>query len=208
LALPAGQRVNIVRRLRQRRIAVSDRFIEPAHAGVGNAPVGRNLRTVGIDLLRLGEVGERGIIPLHQSLQAASVVMVQVAALIIGDMLDRQVELIEGPRQFSPAHEDQAAVVVGTAVSRTQLQAQIVVGERTLVVALVAVGNAARVDDVDILGRDLVGGGERRDRAIVIALLHQAVAAIPEGGGPGRAGDLVVGDHALAGRQACDGLRR
>ena len=134
--------------------------------------------------------------------------MVQVAALIIGDMLDRQVELIEGPLQLSPAHEDQAAVVVGTAVSRTQLQAQIVVGERTLVVALVAVGNAARVDDVDILGRDLVGGGERRDRAIVIALLHQGVATIPEGGGPGGAGDLLVGDHALAGRQACDGFRR
>ena len=166
------------------------------------------MRTVGIDLLRLGEVGKRGVIPFQQSLHPAPVVMVQVAALIIGDMLDRQVELIEGPLQLSPAHEDQAAVVVGTAVSRTQLQAQIIVGERTLVVALVAVGDAARIDDADILGRDLVGGGERRDRAVVVALLHQRVAAKPEGGGPGRAGDLLVGDHAFAGRQACYGFRR
>ena len=134
--------------------------------------------------------------------------MVQVAALIVEDMFDRQVELIERALQLAPAHEDHAAVVVGTAESRTQLQAQIIVGERAFVVALVAVGNAARVDDVDILGRDLVGGGERRDRAIVIALLHQGVATKPERGSPRRPGDLLVGDHALAGREACRGFRR
>ena len=101
-----------------------------------------------------------------------------------------------------PAQVDHTAVVVGIGKIRPQLQALFVVGKRMLIVALVAVGDAAGIEVADIVRIGVKRGAERGDRPIVVALLDQAIAAIPEGRAPGLAGDLVVGNDGSRRRPA------
>ncbi len=132
-------------------------------------------------------------------LGAGAIIKMQRAGRVVGSNLDGGVEFLEGTVEVGPAQVDHTAVVIGIGKIRPQLQALFVVGKRMLFVALVAVGDAAGIEVADIVRIGVKRGAERGDRPIVIALLDQAVAAIPEGRAPGLAGDLVVGNDGLAG---------
>jgi hypothetical protein len=55
----------------ERGVAVGKGLLEPAHRGVGHATVGGYLRRVGVDLGRLGEIGECGVVFLVPSSRRA-----------------------------------------------------------------------------------------------------------------------------------------
>ena len=201
----AGQCIDRFRRLRQHIVAIRQRLIEFPHLGVGDAAIIRNLRGGGIELLRLGKVRNGGGVLLAQRLHAGAVEQRDVAVRVGG--LDCGAEFIKGALQVTLSQENQGAIVEGTRIIRSHLQAEIIVCHGVLVVALVAVGEAARIEVDDIVRIGIARRAESRDRAVIVAFFHQRIAANPESRGSGLAGHLVVGNHRLAGRKPRGGLR-
>jgi len=74
------------------------------------------------------------------------------------------------------------------------------------VVALVAVGDAAIVEVVDIVGVGFKRRTETGDRTVIVAFPGQCIGAIRQCGASGLAGNLVVGNDALASRQPRGGF--
>src|SRR5712671_5103981 len=101
-----------------------------------------------------------------QRLHATAVVEID-EAILRGVQPDGIAEFVVGLLEVPLAHEDDAAIVVRRAEIRAQLQARIVVCQGPLVVALVTVGNAARVEHRDIFRIDFERLVEGHDRTIV-----------------------------------------
>ena len=93
-----------------------------------------------------------------------------------GCIFERGVEIVQRALQRPLAQEKRAAVVIGEREVRPLLQRKLVVGHGQIVLALALIGDAACIDDSDILGvgrdRQAVGC----DRLVVVALLRKPVA--------------------------------
>ena len=203
----AGHRIDRRGRVGQRHVAIRERLLELPDLGIGEATVGRDLRSVGIDLFCLGEIGERRVVLLAVGLYAPPVEAVIVAAGVVVREPDGGIEFVEGTLQVALTHENKRTVVVGAREVRLQFRALRVVGQRPLVLTLAAIGEAAHVEVSGVIGNEVDRRGIGHDRAVIVALFDQRLAANSESACPGFGRHLVVGNDRFAGGQSCDRFR-